>query len=70
MLNQTTVVIRAKKGRHVFVGENKLPDNVWSEHPVTPSIIKAIRVGDVVEGKPEDLAPEETKPEKAVEDKK
>lgn len=43
------VTIKAAKGRHVFVGEAPLSDKVWSSHPISASIVKAIKEGDIIE---------------------
>lgn len=68
MLKQTTVIIKAAKDRHVFVGTSKLSPDAWSEHPITGDIIKGIRTGDIIEGKVDDLEPqEEKKPAKPAE---
>lgn len=43
------VVIKSAKGRHVFVGTDKLSEKHWSQHSITPDIIKGIKNGDIVE---------------------
>lgn len=43
------VVIKSAKGRHVFVGTEKLSDKHWASHPITGDIIKGIKSGDIIE---------------------
>lgn len=49
------VTIKAAKGRHVFVGEAVLPQDRWSTYPISASIVKGIKVGDILEATPNQL---------------